>query len=228
MIEEPAKLTICKPKRRPTAAQIAAFKDIPTGFVVDAMGGRGALAWDVKPLWDVHVAGPALTVGNAPGDIMATLAALAFIQDGDVLVTAMEGHLGCASAGDRVCGMARNAGAVALISDGAARDVPGIKDAGLPMWCRGVTPNSPYTNGPGSVGLPIEIAGRHVETGDMVIGDQDGVVAVPFADIDAVIERLPAIQKLEAELDARVADGLKAPPSVADWLKDPAITRIVA
>ena len=63
--------------------------------------------------------------------------------------------------------------------------------------------------GPGKVGLPIQIGGLEVETGDMVVGDRDGVVIVPFERIDEVIERLARIQALETELDAKVADGLK-------------------
>lgn len=227
MIEEPPKLTIQRPARRPTPAQIAAFRDVPTSFVADAMAGGGACACDVKPLWSAHVAGPALTAGNGPADIMASLAALAFLRDGDVLMLATGGHLGCAAAGDRLCGMARNAGASGLVTDGAVRDVPGLKQAGLPVWCRGVTPASPFTTGPGTVGLPVILGGLHVETGDMIVADQDGVVVVPFDRIAEVIDTLAQVQLLESELDAEVAQGLKHPPQVTDWINDPALVRFV-
>ncbi|KKM02697.1 hypothetical protein LCGC14_1781810, partial [marine sediment metagenome] len=75
----------------------------------------------------------------------------------------------------------------------------------------GLTPASPFTKGPGRVGLPLAIGGQQVETGDMVVADRDGVVIVPFAQIDAVIAALDAVRAAEEGLDAQVAEGLRAP-----------------
>ena len=222
MIEEPPKLTIRRPTRRPTPDQIAAFKDVPTGFVVDALSGTGALDLTVKPLQPemspLHVAGPALTAGNGPADIMATFAALAFLQPGDVLVTATTGHQGCAAAGDGFAGMVRNADAFGIVLDGPVRDYDGIVATGLPVWCTGVTPATPFMTGPGTVGLPVQVAGQRVETGDMIVADRDGVVVVPFDRIDEVIEQLSAIRALEEVQDAEVAAGRVVPERVKEWL----------
>ena len=213
MIEEPPLLTIRRPNRRPTAAQIAAFQGVPTGFVADAMYGTGALA-GIGALGfgrdlTCVAAGPALTVDCGPGDILALAASLDFVQEGDVVVSAFAAHQGCAQAGDRICGMLRNNGAVGFVTDGPMRDYEGLVEAGLPAWCSGLTPNSPVSTGPGRVGLPIRLGGVEVETGDMIVGDRDGVVVVPFEEIDRVIEFLETVKTLEAELDAKVAAGLK-------------------
>ncbi len=223
MIEEPATLTIRKPTRRPTAAQIAAFQNVPTGFVVDAMFGKGAMATNICPLGDGRdytcvAAGPALTVDNGAGDILALLAALKFIQPGDVVVSTVAGHQGNAAAGDRVCGMMKNNGAAGFVTDGPMRDYAGLVEIGLPAWCTGLNPGSPFAKGPGEIGLPITIANQHVETGDMIIADRDGVVVVPFAKIDEVIEALTHVTKLETALDAEVAKGLKIPANIAEML----------
>lgn len=222
MIEEPPKLTIKRPARRPDAAQIDAFRDVPTGFVADAMNGGGAMHLSVKPLAPGvqadHVAGPAVTAGNGPADIMATLAALAFLQDGDVLVAGFSGHQGCAAGGDRVAGMARNAGAIGFVTDGPMRDYDGIIGAGLPCWCSGLTPASPFATGPGTVGLPVQVAGRQVDTGDMIVADRDGVVVVPFEQIDHVIAQLEQVRELETALDGEVANGLALPDPIRDLL----------
>lgn len=222
MIEEPPKLTIRRPNRRPSPEQIAAFKDVPTGFVVDAMLGGGALDLSIKPLQPerspLHVAGPALTAGNGPADIMATESALAFLQNGDVLVAAVSGHQGCAAAGDRVTGMAKNGGAIGFVTDGPVRDYDGIVAHGMPCWCTGLTPASPFNTGPGTVGLPVQIAGQSVETGDMIVADRDGVVVVPFARIAEVASRLSEIEALETELDAKVAGGMSVPDPVKAFL----------
>ncbi len=223
MIEEPPKLTVRRPDRRPDATQIAAFRDMPTGFVSDALDGGAAMDLTIVPLapdaLPAHVAGPALTAGNGPADIMATLAALAFLRKGDVLVAGVSGHQGCAAAGDRVSGMARNAGAAGFVTDGPMRDYAGVVAVGMPCWCTGLSPNTPFTTGPGSVGLPVSLGGQRVETGDMIVADRDGVVVVPFARIDAVIARLAEVQALEEALDAEVAEGRSAPDAVGEWLQ---------
>ena len=231
MIEEPKKLTIKRPDRRPSDAQIAAFRDVPTGFVVDAMYGSGALAPNV--CWvgagqgrAPQVAGPALTVDNRPSDILALLAALNFIRTGDVVVNAFAGFQGCAAAGDRVSGMMKNCGAAGFVTDGPMRDLAGIMDVGLPSWCTGLNPNSPFGTGPGKVGLPVTLAGQRVETGDMIVADADGVVVVPFAQIDAVIARVAEVAELEHALDAEVAAGLAIPEDIRDLVEGDEVTWI--
>jgi len=84
MIEEPVALTIKKNITRPTPAQIAGFQGVPTGFVVDALGGTGQLHKSITPIgdgrdFDCIAAGPALTAGCGPADILATSAAMKFI-----------------------------------------------------------------------------------------------------------------------------------------------------
>src|SRR5690606_3430735 len=157
-------------------------------------------------------AGPALTVENRPGDLLPLLAALAHILPGDIVMSTCAGFQGCASAGDRVAGMVRNNGAAGLITDGPMRDYDGIVAVGLPCWCTDLTPASPVGKGPGRIGLPIDMAGQRIETGDMVVADRDGVVIVPFARIDEVITALDRVRAAETDLDAKVADGLKLPP----------------
>ena len=222
MIEEPKTLTIRVPRRRPTAAQIAAFQNVPTGFVVDAMFGAGSLATQIVPIpgQDLQVAGPALTVDNRPSDILALLGALKFIQAGDIVVNGFAGFQGCAAAGDRVSGMMKNCGAVGFVTDGPMRDLDGIRAVGLPSWCTGLNPGSPYATGPGKVGLPVQIGGQHVETGDMIVADKDGVVVVPFDMLDHIIGRLDAVAALEHDMDGQVAEGLCVPDAIEEMLQD--------
>jgi len=230
MIEEPSQLTIVRPaaRKRPTPQQIEAFADLPTGFVVDAMDGRGAMEKGIKPVPGLpqRLCGPALTCDNQPGDVMALLAAPSQAQPGDVIVNAVAGWQGCAALGDRICGMARNAGAAGIVTDGPARDLAGIQAAGLPLFCTGLTPNSPVTSGPGAIGLPIVAGGLHIETGDMIIADEDGVVVVPFARIDQVLARVVQVKALEEALDARVAQGETCLDRIREILDGPGVTWI--
>lgn len=231
MIEEPPLLTIAQDLRRPTDSQIAAFSGVPTSFVVDAMYGSGALSSKIRPLGESRdlvsvAAGPALTVGCGAGDILALLGALDSVRTGDVVLAAFDGFQGCAAVGDRVCGMLRNCGAAGFVTDGPVRDYAGIVEVGMPCWATGLTPASPYTNGPGTIGLPIQIGGRQVETGDMIVADHDGVVVVPFAKIDEVTAKLVTIKQLETELDAEIAEGLRIPPAISELLQTDKVKRV--
>jgi len=107
--------------------------------------------------------------------------------------------------------MLQNKGVVAFVTDGFVRDIVGLRAVGLPCYASGVTPNSPAKNGPGTVGLPVQVGGVLVGPGDIAVGDEDGVVVVPHAMIAATIDKLPAIKAAEATMDARVKGGLKQP-----------------
>ena len=214
MIEDAPKIRIAKELRRPRPDQVAALRGVPTGFVVDALGGSGGLDYRIKPVVSEQAAfcGVALTCDAGPADNLAVFAALRLLQPGDVLAAATGGHAGCAVAGDLLLGMARNCGAVAFVTDGCVRDIPGLREVGLPCFALGVTPNSPAREGPGTVGFPLVLAGAAIATGDILVGDQDGVVVVPFERIDEVLVRLDAVRTAEAELEAKVKAGLRLPP----------------
>ncbi|MCG6902064.1 MAG: RraA family protein [Rhodobacter sp.] len=223
MIEEPPLLTIKRASRRPTAQQIAAFQDVPTSFVVDAMYGAGSLSPAIKPVGDgldiaCQASGPALTVDCGPADILALLGALESIRAGDIVISAFHGHQGCAAAGDRVAAMMKNCGAAGFVTDGPVRDYAGIVEVGLPVWCTGLNPGSPYSKGPGTVGFPVQIGGREVETGDMIVADRDGVVVVPFEHLDQVIGMLAKVRALETELEKELNNGLRTPQAIVELL----------
>ena len=225
MIEAPPVLTIRRHFQRPSAQQVATLAGAPTGFVADCMDGRGALDATIKPAGATPASfcGVALPCHPGPGDCLAVLAALDLIQPGDVIVAATDGYAGTAVAGDRLIGMARNCGAAGFVTDGCVRDLAGIEAVGLPCFAAGVTPNSPASSGPGTVGLPVTVGGVPIAPGDVLLADRDGVVVVPFDRIDAVIARLPKVSDAEATLDAEVASGLRVPDEIRALLASDAV-----
>lgn len=216
MIDDAPKVVLNAVGPRPAAAQVAALTQVPTGFLVDALGGSGAMDYRIKPVVPEQsvFCGVALTCHAGPADNLAVFAALPRIQPGDILVVACNGYTGCAVTGDLLLGMARNCGAAGFVTDGCVRDIPGIRGVGLPCFAVGVTPNSPAREGPGTVGYAVTLAGVAVASGDIVAGDQDGVVVVPYARIDAVIARLATVREAEARLDAQVRGGLRGLPGL--------------
>ncbi|HET7718258.1 MAG TPA: RraA family protein [Bauldia sp.] len=212
MIEDHPLLRIRRKFPRPTAAQVDAFRGQQTGHVVDALGGSGALDARIKPIGGVRpFCGVAVTCDDGPGDNLATYASLDVVRPGDVVIATAGGFDRTAVIGDLLLGMMKNAGCAAFVTDGCVRDIAGIRAVGLPCYAAGVTPNSPARNGPGTIGFPIVCGGTAVGPGDIVVGDEDGVVVVPFARIDEAVTRLAAVKAAEAELEAKVKDGLKIP-----------------
>lgn len=220
MIDDPPLLTIRRKIARPDRALVESFAGSPTGFLVDAMGGHGALHAHIKavPGTPARFIGAALTCSNGPADNLALAAAVCLSEPGDVLVAATEGHTGCAVMGDLLLGMAKNRGAAAFVTDGLVRDLADIQALAFPCFAAGVSPNSAARNGPGTVGLPIICGGRAVASGDIVVGDADGVVVVPQADARMVLEQLKNVRAKEAKMLEAVRSGLKQPGFMAEIL----------
>ncbi len=209
MVENEPVLTIHRGHRRPDPALIEAFRGAATSHLVDCMEGRGALDWRIKPLDPANAmfVGPALTAQAYPADFCAVAGAGMEAQAGDVILCTNDGYTGTALIGDLASGIMRNKGVAAFVTDGLARDRAGIAATGLPLFARGISPNSPASTGPGQVGAPIVLGGVHVASGDIVVGDADGVVVVPLAQAQSVLARLRAVQVAEKKAEDFVKAG---------------------
>ena len=166
MIGDPPVLTLRQNFERPTAAQVAAFEGVPTGFVVDAQMGQGAVDQRIKPLWAPSAfAAPAVTAKCGPRDNMGVWIAMRIARPGDALVLHTGDYEGTAVIGDHVAAIAKRLGIVAVVTDGVVRDIDGLEAVGLPVFCRGLTPNSPYKNGPCEIGTRVSIGGVAIDPG---------------------------------------------------------------
>ncbi|HJQ58591.1 MAG TPA: RraA family protein [Vineibacter sp.] len=228
MLDDPPILTIRQSFPRPAAGQVAALVGAQTGHLVDCMEGRGALDWRIKPLdpASASVCGVAVTAFAYPADNLAVFGALEQARAGDVIVVANDAYTGTALIGDLVCGMMRNKGVTGFVTDGLVRDRAGILASGLPVFCAGISPNSPARSGPGTTNLPIVCGGVAVAPGDVIVADADGVVVVPQAMLDQVIARLAAIRSAEAAAEAAVKAGATMTPAVERILKSDRVKRI--
>ena len=105
--------------------------------------------------------------------------------------------------GDLLLGMARNKGLVACVTDGLVRDIDGIDKVGMPVFARGLSPNSPFKDGPGEIGLSVVIGGLAIHSGDILVGDKNGVAVVP-RERAAEVVREPASGGRQGSADGRV------------------------
>jgi regulator of RNase E activity RraA len=206
---------------RPSADQVEHFEGWPTGNVCDANGRLGAMDYRIKPLvrsW--RFVGPAVTVRARPVDNLVLYKALDVAQKGDVLVVTNDASSFTSILGDRVCSIAKAKGLSAIVTDGMVRDGAGIREVGLPVFCRGLTPNSPYKDGPGEINFPIACGGLPIYPGDIIIGDEDGVVVVHREDIPAVLKMLEKIGEKELKMAENIEAGKLSPGWVDEVLKE--------
>ncbi|MSP48432.1 MAG: RraA family protein [Alphaproteobacteria bacterium] len=224
MIGDPVALTVRRRIERPSAALVARFAGLPTGFVTDATSGAGAMSYRVKPIDpQMSFTGVAVTAFCPAMDNLAVMAALGFVQPGDVIVVGTQGQEAAGIIGDLWATGAKLRGVRALVTDGLVRDMPGLLKVGLPIFAIGHNPNSAFKNGPGTVNLPITCGGVAVAPGDIVVGDRDGVIVVPRLEAEAVAERLEAVKKKEAEMEAIMASA--AGKTRSFWSEEQATAR---
>ncbi len=172
----------------PDPELVAAFRSVPVAHASDCMGrGVGALGLHAYGDPRLNLCGPALTVRVRPGDNLMIHVALAMAQPGDIIVIDGAGDLTQALIGGlmRTTALARKLGG--FVVDGALRDVSEWAEGGVTVYARGHTHRGPSKDGPGEVNAPIACAGLSVAPGDLVLGDADGVVAVPAAQVAALL-----------------------------------------
>ena len=156
------------------------LKELPTTAISDVLKGLNNIDPNIKPLKDTYkIAGEAFTVQTAVGDNLALLTALKEAKQGVILVVDVKGDTYRAVAGDFVVAMMQTMELGGLVVDGAVRDVIDIKRLNFPVFVRNTTTASGSKNGPGATNIPISCGGMHVNPGDIIVGDVDGVVVIP-------------------------------------------------
>lgn len=221
MAANPPALHVKRNFPRPAEALVARLRNAPTGWVVDANGRRGALDYRIRPLTNAKkFCGVALPVWTRARDNLAPYAAIQHARPGDVMVISTDDYEPASVIGDILVGMAKNQGVVAFVTDGMVRDIDGLNAVGLPVFARGLSPNSPFKDGPGTIGLPISLAGVTVNAGDVVLGDQDGVVMVAREALEGVVAALAEIKAKEEKMEKLVADGARLPPGLAEIIAE--------
>lgn len=198
------------PRVRAVDAAVAAeFIALPVANVSDCMSRLTSGGAALRPMHDApaRMAGPALTVKARPGDNLFFLKALGMAQPGDVIVVDGGGDLTNALAGEMMVADARQRGLSGFVINGAIRDADGIRVGNFPVFAAGVTHRGPYKDGPGEINVPVAIGGMVIEPGDLVIGDADGILCVPYALVGQVLAAASARHAMEDRVAAEIRAG---------------------
>lgn len=203
------------------AATVEKFKSIAVANISDSMNRMVHGGPRLRPLHAGGVlAGVALTVKQRPGDNLMVHAALNRAKAGDVLVIDAGGDLTNAIMGELMLSQAQQIGVAGVVINGAVRDSGWIAANSLPVYAAGITHRGPYKNGPGEVNATIALDGMVIEPGDLIVGDEDGVVCVPFDQTGQVFAAADKKQRDEAETMAKIKAGTVDRSWVERTLKD--------
>jgi len=181
--------TIIREITRPAAALVEGLAEQGVATVHESFNRRGLLAPRMRPIaegWSI--AGPAVTSLNHPGDNLMVHAALSVCQPGDVLVVATTSTSNLGLIGDLIAEQAKVRGLAGIVIDSGVRDVASLRRLGLPIWSAAITAAGSVKATPGWVNVPVVCGDQAINPGDIIIADDDGVVAVPAAVAAAVLE----------------------------------------
>lgn len=202
-------LRILKRQRAVDLALAKRFLDVPVANVSDCMSRMTAGGARLRPMHGGGgtMSGPALTVKTRPGDNLMIHKALQLAKPGDVIVVDAGGDLTNALIGEIMVGDAIRRGLAGLVIDGAIRDAEVLAAGSFPVFAAGVTHRGPYKDGPGEINVPIAIDGMVIQPGDLIIGDMDGLLCVPFDDVEALLAAATQKQVAEVKQIADMANG---------------------
>lgn len=153
------------------------------------------------------MAGRALTVRTRAGDNQFIHRALDLINPGDVIVVDGGGYEGRALIGEIMTSVAASRGAAGIVIDGAIRDSGAIGKKAFPCFARSAVHLGPYKDGPGAINVPVCIGGMVVHPGDIVVGDEDGVVAFPVEGAAELLASVEAQEAREADIMLSIREG---------------------
>ncbi|OYD83802.1 RraA family protein [Azospirillum brasilense] len=213
----PSGFRVLSRQRAVSREVVERFAQLPVANVSDSMARMVAGGARLRPMHaGGGLAGPALTVKTPPGDNLMMHKAIAMAQPGDVIVVDAGGELTNALMGEMMLMQMVRRGVAGVIINGAIRDAAYIRSQGVPVFAAGVTHRGPYKNGPGEVNVPVAIDGMVIAPGDLILGDDDGVLCVPYDDVDPVFAAATA--KYEAE--QRQIANIQAGTHSAAWVDE--------
>ncbi|HUN48674.1 MAG TPA: RraA family protein [Stellaceae bacterium] len=195
-------------RRKVSATSIAAYAGLPAANISDVMARMSASGPRIRPMHGGGVmAGPAFTVKTRPGDNLMVHKAIDIADPGDVIVVDAGGDLTTAIIGEIMATHAELRGIAGIVINGAIRDSTTLAAGKFPVYAAGITHRGPYKDGPGEINVPVAIDGMVIEPGDLVYGDADGLICVPFDQVDAICRDAKAKQASEEKTLAGMRTG---------------------
>lgn len=186
-------------------ALLDAFQSVVTPHISDNLGRHIGARGLTRYNHTGKLVGTALTVKTRPGDNLYIYKALTLIEPGHVLVIDAQGDSTNAVIGELIKLYAQQRGCVGFVVDGAIRDVASFEDT--PCYARSVVHCGPYKSGPGEINVPVSIGGMIINPGDIIVGDEDGLVAFSPDHAAQVLIKAREHDAHEQQVKAEIATG---------------------
>jgi regulator of RNase E activity RraA len=184
------------------------YQSLPVANVSDCMSRLTGGGPRLRPYHREGVlSGPAFTVKTRPGDNLMVHKALDIALPGDVVVVDAGGDLTNSIVGEIMITYAMKRGLAGLVINGSIRDSDAVRQMSFPVYAAGVTHRGPMKSGPGEIGRAIAFDGMVIEPGDLIIGDGDGVLCIPFSEVEEVYQAAAAKNKAENKILADLQAG---------------------
>ena len=199
---------VVKSYPRPSEELLKQYQSMQAATLHEVMGKRGAMTHDIRPVWPgSFVVGSALTVKARPGDNLMLHKAVSMARPGDILVVDVDGFCEGGIWGEIITTAAKMKGILGIVTNGSVRDTMPIRELDFPMFCRGISMKGTTKMTPGTINNPIIVCGVTVHPGDIVLGDNDGVVVVPLAEAEEVLKAARQKEAAEAAIMEKVRAG---------------------
>ena len=213
---------ILKRRRAVGADIVEKFRRLPVANVSDSMSRMTAAGARLRPMHAGGVlAGPALTVKTRPGDNLMLHKAIDLAEPGDIIVCDAGGDVTNSLIGEMMISHAIKRRVGGVVINGAIRDAAALRAGSFPVFAAGVSHRGPYKDGPGEINVAVAIDGMVIEPGDLMLGDDDGLVCVPLAHVAQVLAATETKQAAEQKQLAQIAAGT----SDRSWI-DAALKRL--
>ncbi|MEA4962579.1 4-carboxy-4-hydroxy-2-oxoadipate aldolase/oxaloacetate decarboxylase [Lutispora sp.] len=200
---------INKSNRKASQELINEFSKFGVALIADSMGRYGAMKPYIKPIaYGRKMKGRAVTVQTYRSDNLMLHVALEMAQKGDVLVVDAGEITNAGLWGDLMTQMACIKGLNGVVTDGAVRDIEELIKSGLPIYSKSISPLGGFKSAGGSVNIRISCGGVVVLPGDIIIGDDDGVVVIPLEKAEEVLELCKSNKKKENAISKKMKQGI--------------------
>lgn len=195
------------PSSSPSQEQLEQFSDVPTSLLSDNLHRLEGIVGLQRFNTNTKLVGTAVTVKVRPGDNLLIYKALSMMSTGHVLVVDAGGVTTNAVVGELLLLYAQQRGCGGFVIDGAIRDSAAFVDADFPTYARAVNHRGPYKSGPGAINVPVSIGGQVVMPGDIIVGDEDGLVVFAPSEADRLLEAVMQSKAKEAAIRAEILSG---------------------
>ena len=191
---------------RPPRELIEGFAGLPVSNIADMMNRMFCLDATIRPINSAPLLGPAFTVKARAGDNLLLHKALDLALPGDILMVDAQGDLSNSLLGELMALWAKKRGIGGIVIDGAIRDAGSLKKMDIPIYAAGITPAGPYKEGPGEINSPISCGGVVIHPGDIIVGDEDGVVVIKTEDAPELLKKAKAKHLAEQKTMEEIRD----------------------